>query len=175
VEAVHRLAIVVLCLLSAIVYGVVHDQVTAHLCVEYFTIGHPRLFQSESPSLIGLAWGIIATWPVGLVLGLGLMLAARAGRRPKQRAANLIRPVVILLAAMGSAALLAGITGFTLARLGFVFLVEPFASAVPHEKHVWFLADLWAHWASYVFGFVGGIGLAVLVWHKRGRVAADLA
>ena len=33
-----------LCILSAIFYGVLHDQVTARVCVEYFTIGHPPIF-----------------------------------------------------------------------------------------------------------------------------------
>jgi hypothetical protein len=174
-EAVHRLAIILLCFVAAITYGVLHDQVTARLCVEYFTIGHPRLFESESPGVLGLAWGVIATWPVGLILGLGLSLAARSGRRPQQGAAGLVRPVAILLAAMGCAAFLAGVAGLTLARLGFVFLVEPLASAVPQEKHVWFLADLWAHWASYLSGFAGGIGLCVVVWRRRGRLSRSLA
>ena len=34
--------------LAAIVYGIVHDQVTAHLCVEYFTIAHPPV-SSQAP------------------------------------------------------------------------------------------------------------------------------
>ena len=34
-----------------------------------------------------------------------------------------------------------------------------------------FLADLWAHSASYLVGFVGGIVLLVRVWRSRGRAA----
>ncbi len=37
------LAILFMCIAAAVVYGVVHDQVTARVCVEYFTVGHPRI------------------------------------------------------------------------------------------------------------------------------------
>ena len=41
--------------------------------------------------------------------------------------------------------------------------------AVPPERHVAFLIDLWAHSASYAVGFVGGVILIVLVWRSRQR------
>ena len=41
---IESLKIVVLCIVAAIVYGILHDQVTARVCVEYFTIGHPPIF-----------------------------------------------------------------------------------------------------------------------------------
>lgn len=36
------IAIVLLCIASAVVYGILHDQITARLCVEYFTIGQDK-------------------------------------------------------------------------------------------------------------------------------------
>jgi len=62
--------IVLLCIVSAVVYGILHDQVTARACVEYFTIGHPPVFKTDSPTLLALGWGVIATWWVGLLLGI---------------------------------------------------------------------------------------------------------
>ena len=56
------LFIVMLCIFAAIGYGIVHDKITAHLCVEYFTIGHPPDFGTDNPALLGLGWGILATW-----------------------------------------------------------------------------------------------------------------
>ncbi|MBV8223051.1 MAG: hypothetical protein JO293_06785, partial [Candidatus Eremiobacteraeota bacterium] len=70
----------VLCIAAAVLYGELHDQITARVCVEYFTIGHPPLFPTDDPTLLGLGWGVVATWWVGLVLGAGLAVAARAGR-----------------------------------------------------------------------------------------------
>lgn len=46
-------------------------------------------------------------------------------------------------------------------------LVEPVASRVPGEKHMRFIADLWAHSASYISGFLGGIVLIILTWTSR--------
>lgn len=72
----QAIRIILLCICSAIFYGIVHDQITARICVEYFTIGHPPVFNTDSPTLLGFGWGVIATWWVGLILGLPLSLAA---------------------------------------------------------------------------------------------------
>ena len=146
----------------------------ARVCVEYFTIGHPRIFGTDSPTLLGIGWGIIATWWVGLLLGIPLAIAARAGRRPKRDVRSLVRPIVTLLVVMGVCALLAGVAGFILASIGAIDLVEDLASRVPHDRHVRFLAAGGAHLASYFVGFVGGIVVIVRVWLSRGKlVAAD--
>lgn len=61
---------VALSVLAAVVYGILHDQITARICVEYFTIGHARLIDSDSPTVLGLFWGVVATWWVGLPLSV---------------------------------------------------------------------------------------------------------
>jgi len=163
----QAIGIVLLSVLAAIVYGIVHDQVTARICVEYFTIGHPPVFHTDSPTLLGLGWGVIATWWVGLFLGVPLAIAARAGRRPKRSVEQLVRPIGVLLACMAVTALLAGLTGHVLARRGAIVLTGPLNQLVPREKHVAFLTDLWAHSASYLAGFIGGIVLIVITWRSR--------
>ncbi|MEP9359127.1 hypothetical protein [Sphingomonas sp. KR3-1] len=160
--------------LSAIMYGVLHDQVTAHLCVEYFTIGHPPIFPTGSPFLLALGWGVIATWWVGLPLGIGLAVAARFGRAPKLGLAELRRPILLLMLGCGILALLAGIAGAIGAAMDWVWLVGWLAEAVPREKHVAFLADLWAHSASYAGGLLGGFGLMAWTWRQRRISAASL-
>lgn len=165
-------AILLLCILSAVCYGIVYDQITARVCVEYFTIGHPPIFGTESPTLLGLGWGVIATWWVGLLLGVPLAIAARAGRQPKRPVATLVRPILTLLFVMAACALAAGLTGYSLARGGRVFLVGPLADLVPGEAHARFLADLWAHLTSYAVGLLGGLVVIVRVWRSRGNVEA---
>src|SRR5436190_10578295 len=166
----HAAKIIGACILTAILYGVVHDQITARICVEYFTIGHPRLIDSNSPTVLGLFWGVVATWWVGLILGTGLAFAARAGSRPRLRAQHLVRPIGILVLCMAAVAVLAGMTGFLTTRAGLFFLVEPFASRVPPDNHVAFLTAGWAHSASYLAGFAGGIILCAQTWKRRKRV-----
>ena len=148
-------------ILASIVYGILHDQVTARICVEYFTVGHPPLFDTTSPTLIGLGWGIVATWWVGLFLGGLLAVAARAGSLPKRSARSLTRPIAVLMAVCATCALASGAVGHLLASGGVVRLAEPFASELPLGRQVPFLTDLWAHTASYGAGFVGGLVLAV--------------
>ena len=48
------ITIVLLSVLTCVTYGVVHDQITARICVEYFTIGHPPVFATDDPTLLGL-------------------------------------------------------------------------------------------------------------------------
>lgn len=167
------LRIVGLCILAAGLYGIGHDQVTARVCVEYFTIGHPRILSSESPTLLGLVWGVLGTWWVGLLLGGPLAFACRRGDGPRRTARSLVRPIAILLASVAAISLVAGIVGYALASRGVFVLLEPFASRMPRARHVAVIADGWAHSASYLAGLVGGVVLVRRVW--KDRRAATLA
>jgi len=159
--------IIILCIASAVVYGILHDQVTARACVEYFTIGHPPIFKTDDPTVLAVGWGILATWWVGIFLGILLAAAARVGRWPKRSMRSLIGPIIALIVFSALLALAAGAAGFFLAKNGSIFLEEPLASRVPPHKHAAFLADLWAHQASYVAAFVGGVYIIVRVAWSR--------
>ena len=141
--------------------------------MEYFTIGHPQLINTDSPTLLGLFWGVAATWWVGLLLGMPLAIAARSGRRPRRDARSLVRPLLKLATIMAILAFVAGIIGAILARSGVVFLTQLLASRVPTEKHVLFLADLWAHNSSYLVGFIGGLVVIVRTWRSRFEIMKD--
>lgn len=168
------LAIVALAVLAGIGYGILHDQVTARVCVEYFTIGHPPLIPSESPTLLAIAWGIVATWWFSLPLGVALASASRIGNRPKLTASQILRPLLWLLAAMGLVAFLSGITGYVLASTKRLAPNEWILVKIPPAKQAAFIADLWAHSASYLGGFVGAMVLCLYVWYFRGRTSDAL-
>ena len=165
-------AIVLMCIIAAVCYGIAHDQVTARVCVECFTVGHPPVFGTDNPTLLGIGWGIIATWWVGLLLGVPLAVVARGGARPKRSADSLVRPIVYLLGVMTLSAFVAGAAGWLLASSGAVFLVGPIARELTPDRHVPFLADMWAHSASYLVGLIGGIVVIVGMWRSRGRASA---
>jgi hypothetical protein len=164
-------AIIVLCIVAACAYGIVHDQVTARICIEYFTVGHPQILTvpTDSPTVLGFVWGIVATWWVGFGLGIPLALVARFGKRPKRSVGDLFRPVGVLLIVTGMLAVAAGVMGSALAVNGWVFLSGPIAERVPAEHHVGFLADLFAHNMSYFAGSIGGVALIVKTWRSRGQ------
>jgi hypothetical protein len=165
VEAVR---IALLCIVAAVLYGIVHDQVTARLCVEYFTIFHPPVFNTTSPTLLGLGWGVIATWWVGAFFAVPMIFAARAGSRPTLRAADLVQPVLRLLGFMATCAVLFGAAGYFLARSG-VLRTDWLSFTDLPEVRYRFIADWWAHTASYAAAFIGGTVLCVKTHRRRGR------
>ena len=121
--------IVLFSLGAAIAYGILHDQVTAHLCVEYFTIGHPPVFPTRSPFLLARGWGVIATWWLALPLGLLLAVAARVGPEPRLTFGEARSLVLKLLVVMACSALLAGAMAAALPLFG--------VSPVPFEETAW--------------------------------------
>jgi hypothetical protein len=163
----QSLKIILTCIVAAVLYGVVHDQFTAHICVEYLSVFHPPVFPTESPTLLALGWGIIATWWMGAFLGVLLAFAARAGSRNKIDARELVRPISKLLLAMGFLAAVAGLTGYVLASRGAIAPPDFIGSMIPPARHARFMADWWAHNASYFFGFFGGILLCILTIRRR--------
>lgn len=167
---IESLKIILACVAAAIIYGVVHDQVTARICIEYFTVFHPPVFVTQSPTLLGLGWGIIATWWVGLFLGLLLALSTRAGSRPKLSAAQQIRPIAMMLLVMACCALIAGLMGFVLARHGFLAEPDWITPPLASSSYPAFVAAWCAHSASYASGFFGGLVLCILQYRKRVRV-----
>lgn len=163
----ESLKIILICIIAAVLYGVIHDQITARICVEYFTVFHPPVFATQSPTLLGFGWGIIATWWVGAFLGILLALFARAGPRPKLSVGTLINPIGKLLLVMAGSAILSGLTGYILARHGVIASPDWVASRLRPDAYARFMADWWAHNASYAVGFLGGIVLCVRQYRRR--------
>jgi len=159
------LKIIGLCILAAIAYGIVHDQITARICVEYFTVFHPPILGgAKSPTVLAFGWGVIATWWVGAMLGVPLALLARAGPWPRLSASDLLPMIRTLLIVMAACAIAAGIAGYARG-----VMPRYMAQVLPPELHRRFLADWWAHNASYGSGFVGGMVLWIMTFLKRLR------
>lgn len=170
-QVLPALRIVLLAIAAAIVYGIAHDLVTAHVCLEYFTVAHPPLFPTEDPVLLAIGWGVVATWWVGLILGLLLAHAALRGPEPAVSTPALVRPIAKLLAVMALSAAFAGFVAWLGMQAGWWRMVGPLAARIPTAQHAGFVADSAAHLTSYVVGAVGGILLARRVRRAR-RVGA---
>ena len=167
-----HLKVVLLCIGGAVAYGIIHDQITARLCIEYFTVAHPPLVHTTSPTLIALAWGVAATFWVGLVLGLPLALASQSpSDQPPVPLARIGKDIAALLAVMAVAAFFAGVIGFELSRGGSLSMPDCWADDIPVTQHHRFMAAWFAHGASYLFGLLGGIFLIFATWNRRGRPA----
>lgn len=168
-------SIIALSIGAAVFYGVIHDQITARLCLEYFTIAHPPVINSNSPTVQGLVWGVIATWWVGLLLGVPLAIVARTGEAPPWDVKPILRPMAILLGVMALCAFVAGLIGFTLAARGIISIGAGWADEISPQQHIRFVTVAWAHNASYLSGFVGGMVLIIYVYNARFGAALKAA
>jgi hypothetical protein len=159
--------IIGMCVLAAVGYGIVHDQITARICVEYFSVFHPPILGgTQSPTLLAFGWGVIATWWVGVLLGVPLAIVARVGDWPRLTASDLLPMIRSLLIVMAVCAFVAGVTGYFGGTMP-----EYMAELLPSQRHRRFLVDWWAHNASYGSGFVGGMVLWIFAFRKRLRAS----
>lgn len=70
-----------------------------------------------------------------------------------------------LLVIVGFFALAAGISGYFFQGIG----MEYYATDIPKQIRHTFYADLCAHNASYLSGFIGGSALCISIWRGRMR------
>jgi hypothetical protein len=150
-------------------YGSLHDQVSVRLCPEYFTVLHNPIPGLTDPTLLGLAWGILASVGGGVAMGYAAGLAATVGPRPQLSARELVLP---MLAVLGWVAVVTAITGLSVARHADMFDVrlDPFlATIVPPERHHGLLVVACYHLAAYASAIVGSVAMCVWVGTERGR------
>ena len=167
--------IILLCMGTAILFGIVHNQFTVRISLEYFTIGHRALISSTSPTLMGIAWGVHPNWWVGLGLGVLLAITGKAGKWPKRSAMSFVKPLLLLFLISGIASAAAGILGHRLAGSGVLGLYEPLSSAVPASGHAAYISALWMHTASYTAASMGGLIISLLVFTGRTRAESKIA
>ncbi|HUO10972.1 MAG TPA: hypothetical protein VM008_21910 [Phycisphaerae bacterium] len=169
-ELLEILKIVVVCVAGAVVYGIVHDQITARVCVEYFSVAHPPVFGDiQSPTLLGLGWGVIATWWVGAILGVPLGICARVGSLPKVGVRGIFRVLVVMLGILLVVAMVSGWCGYEAYEGGAIRLPKMWEERIPVERHARFMFDACAHLASYGVGALMGMGMWVYVLGMRWR------
>jgi hypothetical protein len=166
-RGMESIKIVLFSIAAGVLYGIAHDQITARVCIEYFTLFHPPLIATDSPTLLGLAWGVVATWWAGAILGIMLAFAARAGSRRKLAAREILSLIAGLLTLMAASALLFGAAGFALANNAMLFPPGWVQLQLPPSRFPNFMADSWAHHASYNSAFLGGAVLCAVAYRKR--------
>jgi hypothetical protein len=133
---------------------------------------HPIIVPTDNPILLALMWGIVATWWVGLFLGIPLAFVCRFGSRPKLTVKDVVRPVLLLLVCLYGASMLLGLVGYTAGRMESLRLLLQLDFlhgyfGIGPERYAPFLFNLLAHEAAYWLGAIGGIVLLCCLWKKR--------
>ena len=164
----------------ALAYGVANDQITSRISWEYYYYGKGLqgvLGPRTPPDPARLSWaaakvGMKATWTVGLLIGVALLVSnnPRPGRPRLPYRRLLARLPMILLSAMGAAALL-GALGY---RGWLAFFSDDFREMLrlnefrPHR----FMLVYGVHLGGYVGGLFGTAAAVVSVLRERRRFAA---
>lgn len=101
--------------------GLAIDAVTANIAVEYFTVHHPKVVDSDSPWVMALVWGIGASWWCGLIAGaiIGWVNGRRIDPMPQTRVYRMVR---------------GALASIWIAMMAIVAGVYMLASTVPAEK-----------------------------------------
>ncbi len=134
-------------IICAIIYGIAHDMVTAHISLPYFTKGHYDILQSDKAWHYALYWGVVSTWWMGAILGLiyGSICAV------KDRHVTIkqyFKRYALIITINFMIAMIALVVGW-LIYPNFYPLIE-----LPLEQQRAFTAAIWAHSASYLFGVI---------------------
>ena len=174
----ESLKIVGVCVLGAVLYGIVHDLVTANICVEYFSVFHPDIFHTDSPWLLALGWGVIATWWMGLFLGALIAVAFRNGSLPQLSWRDLTKPILFVFTGSYMAAIGGGLIGrYAVGRIPDWVLDQVPRVADAHlspAKQAAFTCDLFAHNASYFASAIGALILCAWAIRKRMKMPRPL-
>ena len=164
-----RYRIVLIGVTAAVGYAVVQDQVSVRLCPEYFTVFHAPIPGVTDPTALGLAWGFLASWWPGLILGYAAALAATLGRRPRLTARDLVGPALVLVAFIATVVVVTGLSVWRHAEL-LGFSLDPFvARMLPQERQRALFVVACYHFAAYMAAFLGGMGLCAWISLERGR------
>ena len=165
----------VICVAAAMVYGMLNDQVTSGISWEYFYYGKELdkvLGPDIPPDRAALRWqaakiGAMATWSVGLILGVAILIANNPRRdRPQVPLGHLLvllGPVLALTVLFAAAFGLLGWYGW----LNWMF--EDFRDMWrlnifrPHH----FTAVYGAHLGGYVGGLIAGTFAVLRVLQMR--------
>ena len=160
----EAIKIIALGTVASIVYGIVHDQVTARLCLEYFTVWHPHITDAKDPTTVAIVWGTAASWWMGLILSVPLALASVLGQEPILKARQLVKPISFLLLAMALGALVGGLIAY---RTGYNAGAGLIRGAVTPDRYPIFSTVYAAHLSCYLVAVLGGIGLWIYAALKR--------
>ena len=164
---------------AALAYGAVNDQVTVTISPEYFLQGK-ELYKviGDHPAEAALRWeaakvGLKATWSVGLLSGVVLLLANNPWRGVPRLSNR--RLVATLPLVVGTAAVLGAVGGGVGYAGGLTWIDADFRLFVDTNtlRPYRFMATWGAHLGGYVGGAVGTILAVAVVLRARRRGMRD--
>jgi hypothetical protein len=145
--------------LATCLLGIAMDMVTAHVAVEYFTVHHPHVVDSDSPIVMAFIWGVGASWWFGAMAAVILWMYNR--RRPMPLpAAKILRTAYRVLAGLWVILMAILLAAYSVAGL---VPAEDRGASFEHDRRL--VAVAVTHSTEYILGAIAVVGL--LVWINR--------
>lgn len=141
--------------LWACALGIAMDTVTAHVAVEYFTVHHPKVVDSQSPLVMALVWGIGASWWFGLIAG-AILAFVNHRLRPSLPSGRVLALVGWCCLGLWVAMML-----ILVGTYGIAGLIPPAQRRPSFESDRRLMAVAIAHLTEYVLGGVAAIIAAI--------------
>ena len=159
--------------LSAIAYGLIHDQLAVRHCFEYYkTEPHLLPIPINSPTIYGLVWGIISTWWVGAGLGITTSMFAQLGPWPKVFYKELFPQIATMVGGVATTSALTGVSSWLYMNSR---NIDPEWVQDRQYGELLYTPDIRRNWltvgvsneAGYAAGVIGGVMLWVYTINKR--------
>jgi hypothetical protein len=164
------------CAAAAMIYGVVNDQITSRISWEYFYFGKglDTVLGPVLPPDAGrlhyeaIKVGMKATWTVGLIIGVALLLANNP-RRDRLRLSyrRMFRALAIIFAITVVFAVACGIAGYFSVP---AYFSDDFRQMIAHDEFrpYRFICVFGVHLGGYIGGLVGcAVGIGWVLRERR--------
>jgi hypothetical protein len=159
------------CTLAAMLFGIVHDQITIRICPEYFTVWHPQIFDTDNLTVLAVCWGIFASWWIGALLGVLLGASALLGPRPVPNFRIILHSIKIVLMTCAAAAIVAGLIEWHFKFPVPIFVMGYDIDHMSYDVQIRFLVDLYIHNGSIDTAPFAAILCAWLIFRHRKTLA----
>lgn len=145
--------------------GIALDLVTAHIWVDYFTVHHPKVVNSTSPTVMAFVWGIGASWWFGAIAAAILWVFNRRRRNPAPERL-LVRWVIRSLVALWVTMMVILATTY-----GLIGLLPAEARRPTFDTDRRAMAVAITHMTEYALGAVVLVVLMILVGRRSRKLA----
>jgi hypothetical protein len=148
-------------------YAILQDQVSARLCVEYFTIFHQPIPGITDPTLIGIGWGFLGSWYGGAIMGVSAGLTCSLGPKAPLPLSVIFRGMLCVMLTTALVTALTGYATYCNMELFGITLDETVVSPLaPENRRMVFLVANY-HLMAYGVSIVGSIILCLVLARLR--------
>lgn len=143
--------VLVLASIIAGIYGIIHDQITITISLDYF-LYFKGLYATSAPYRLGAAFiGWSSTWWVGFLAAFALVVCLMIKKQSNGMLKKVLKDAMIIICISAAAGTVGGVFGYLIpVKVDFFYQLAL-------EYHVENYAAFFSVWMIHIFGYVGGL------------------